>query len=279
MLKNGGKYLGIIILSLLILFLMTACDSGSSGDVLESETYSSSLKIGYFEEEELADLSLSVGEEIYTDLKENYQDGFLNFDLVDLEGEVDVVVTHPELNFTEEKFTVDQKDADKNIGIYTTHVIVDETTGERFTLPETEAGFVKDEHKYIFYPGTYVFGRDFEIYEGGVTVESKTGPTETIFEFKEGKNLKIGADNISFKGISIKTIQTEDGVGESIQVNNGCKNISIQNSDFEGVFTQKNVSEITIKDNKIHDGLYQGIHLGKNDHSKLAKAIASKIRK
>jgi hypothetical protein len=72
LLKNGGKYLGIIILSLMLLFLITACDSGSSGDVLESETYSSSLKIGYLEEDELSALSVSAGEEVFTDLKENY---------------------------------------------------------------------------------------------------------------------------------------------------------------------------------------------------------------
>ncbi|MFW6311823.1 MAG: right-handed parallel beta-helix repeat-containing protein, partial [Nanoarchaeota archaeon] len=272
LLKTDGKYLGIIILSLMTLFLLTACDSGSSGDVLESETYSSSLEIGYLEEEELTALSISVGEEIYSDLKENYQDGFVNLDLAGLETEVNVVVKHQDLHFTESEFKVDQKDDGKIIGIYTTHVIVDETAGERFTLPETEPSFPQDGHKYTFYPGRYLFGRDFEIYNGDVTVESKTGSKNTIFEFKEDKYVKIGADNINFKGISIETIQAEDGTRAAFQINQGTKNIRIENSDFEGVFTQPDVSGITIKNNIIHDGIYQGIHLDNNNSDVLIEA-------
>ncbi|MFW5889615.1 MAG: right-handed parallel beta-helix repeat-containing protein, partial [Bacillota bacterium] len=272
MLKKGGKYLGIIILSLMILFLLTACDSGSSGDVLESETYSSSLEIGYLEEEELTALSISVGEEIYSDLKENYQDGFVNLDLAGLEREVNVVVKHQDLQFTESEFKFDQKDDGKIKEIYTTHVIVDETAGEKFTLTETEGEFIEDGHKYIFYPGRYTFGRDFVINDDNAAIESKTGSKNTIFEFEEDKWIKIGADNIDFKGINIKTIQSEAGTHYAIQISQESKNINIENSDFEGIFTHSDVSGITIKNNKIHDGIYQGVFIDKNNSDVLIEA-------
>ena len=248
-----------------MLFLITACDSGSSGDVLESETYSSSLKIGYFEEEELTDLSLSVGEEIYTDLKENYQDGFLNFDLVDLEGEVDVLVKHPDFDLTEEEFKITSRDNNQVKEVYIKNIIVDKISEKRYVFSEVESDLQKSNHTFIFYPGEYNFDEDLTIDKTGVKLVSKTDEFETLINFAAEKYMKIAADDITVDGFKINIIKDKDGAKYAIQINSDRKGININNCDFNGIFFQDNVTQVNLENNIIRDTLFEGVYVGFNN--------------
>ncbi len=265
MVKKGGKYLGIIILSLTMLFLLTACDSGSNGDVLESETYSSSLEIGYLEEGEVSALSVSVGDEIFTNLKENYQDGFITLDLVDLEGEVAVIVKHPDFDFTKEEFKISSKDKGQIKEVHTKNIIIDKTENKRYMLSEIKSDIEVTNHEYVFYPGVYEFDEDLSINKNGVKLVSKTDEFETLFNFAANKSMKIIADNITVEGFKINIIKEEDGARYAIHINSGQNGINIKNCDFNGIFFQDNVTEVNLEDNIIRDTLFEGIYIGFNN--------------
>lgn|GEM_PF-4261246 len=265
MLKNGGKYLGIIILSLMLLFLITACDSGSSGDVLESETYSSSLKIGYLEEDELSALSVSAGEEVFTDLKENYQDGFVNLDLLGLEGEVDITIKHPDFDLTEEEFKISSKDDKQAKEVYIKNIIVDKTEEKRYVFSEVESDLQKTNHKFVFYPGEYNFDEDLTIDKTGVKLVSKTDEFETLINFASEKYMKIAADDITVDGFKMNIIKDKAGARYAIQINSDRKEININNCDFNGIQFQNNITEVTLDNNIIRDTIYEGIYIGENN--------------
>lgn len=255
------NFFRILLILSLVLFLLTGCDS--NGPSQESEDYDVTLKVEYLKEDDLSNLSVQVGDENYSDFGEP-ENGVLNIELKNLTEKKEVKIAHEDLEFKNNSFTISKEDNGESKVVLTKNMIVDKTAGERFTLSELDENTQKKDHTYVAYPGEYNFDGDFEIYKSGITVKSRTGYKDTKLLFAGSSSVKLGDDDLTFEGFTVKVDNIEEA-GSGLTVYKGLNNIKILESDIEGISTHLDVSNLIIKNNKLHDGYNYGININENN--------------